>query len=333
MRADKFLLTNHGLANMVGDAIRKSGASPVNLRKILRESRLAKGMNPSGPQDDWPNFSPAPQSPDRQRMYQQDIARRAQQDADARAHADEVRRKQQQITDAIAANGGWPLDASHPLASEGSRMRSPLKTTATPEGGRQETAELIRNLHKGAPKSEIGRHFSAAARMVKTDADKESERQAAKHAEKAIRPLKIGDHMSLSDPYGDRLAKSDSRTSLEAIKKALSGRPGRLNKSTGLPPDDAGNWDDERSDDGADLAHDSAVSDRGSSNYNPRANPTQLGPRHAASITSRTAGPQDSDVGPADPDPARVGAVSADDTTKAIKAIHAAGAQPMWSGR
>jgi hypothetical protein len=211
-------------------------------------------------------------------------------------------------------------------------MRSPLKTTATPEGGRQETAELIRNLHKSGAQNELKRYF--AARMTKTDADDEAARDAAKHAEAALRAPRYL-HLSLENPTGDVLRKSDSHpTALEAIAKALSGRPGQLNKATGRPPEDDDSAEDSTTaDDGATLASTAAAADRRSGDYNPRANPTQLGPRHAASITSRTAGPQDSDIGPAEADPARAGAESADETTKAIKAIHAAGAQPMWSGR
>jgi hypothetical protein len=336
MRADSALLTDRGLAKAVGRAIRKSGATPLNLRKLLRNVRLVKGVNVSGPQDDWPNFSPAPQSPQRQALYQRDIAQRKARDDDARAEQEKRRAEQQAVTRAIADNHGWPLPADHPLASEGTRMRSPLKTTATPEGGRAETADVIRNLHKSAPKSELKRYFSA--RLVKTDRDHENEREAAVHAEAALcapRRVFIGNRMSLSDPYGDRLAKGDSHTSaLEAIAKAISGRPRRLSKATGLPPEDDGSAEDNtRGDDGADLASDSATSDRASGNYNPRANPTQLGPRHSASITSMRAGPQDADIGPADADPARAGAVSADETTKMIKEIHRNGPSAMWSGR
>jgi hypothetical protein len=286
------------------------GWSHASLAKsVARAARKAGMLAAPGPADDWPNFSPAPQSPARQALYHQDTARRAQQDRDARTEQAKLRAQQQAVTAAIADNGGYPLPADHPLSQVRNDMRTPrdelFQRTPADEDrdGRSTTAKAIAALHKSIPRNEIARHFSAANALQK-DRPRDT---ATAHGERYL-------HLSLDNPTGDVLREGVSPTALEAIRQAVTGRPRQLNKSTGLPDED-----DDSAEDTPDPSRAGGIDPSDNTGYTPTAaKPTQGAPRQSASMSTPRALPQDSDQ-------------DLDETTKAIKAIHANGAQPMWS--
>lgn len=111
--------------------------------------------------------------------------------------------------------------------------------------GRSSCAKAIRaTLRKGPIGDEIERHFSAAEQnnMVKTLADTEVEMRQTAHTERYL-----GNHVSLSDPYGDTLRKGGApiSTAMDTLRKLRSGylfeqmaksrslRPGALQKALG----------------------------------------------------------------------------------------------------
>ncbi len=132
-------------------------------------------------------------------------------------------------------------------------------------------------------RSELRRYLdetTAAARMLKTNADRAAERQATAHAERALR-APIGNRLSLDDPYGDRLRKADSHlTALEAIRKVHAGAPVQVSH---FPPrSDNAHWDEVRADDGAELAHEATDPERQQGGVRPK--PTLATSPHTASM-------------------------------------------------
>jgi hypothetical protein len=112
--------------------------------------------------------------------------------------------------------------------------------------GRSSCAKALKAaFRKGPTGNEIERHFSAAEQnnMVKTLADTEVEMRQTAHTESYL-----GNHVSLSDPYGDTLRKGGApiSTAMDTLRKLRSGylfeqmatlrrlRPGELQKALGV---------------------------------------------------------------------------------------------------
>jgi hypothetical protein len=110
--------------------------------------------------------------------------------------------------------------------------------------------------------------------MLKTDADRETERAATAYAERFL-----GDHLSLSDPYGDQLRKGDKRTptALDTIKKIHARGARQMAKGAAYPPESSnGRSDDVHADTGADNNWDDETA--------PSKKPTLATPPHTASM-------------------------------------------------
>jgi hypothetical protein len=193
------------------------------------------------------------------------------------------------ITFAARAAGalakGYPVTDSNPGNLDMRELNQHLPSDPNTDG-RSSTAKFIHTLHKTPGRNLVKDHFAAgAANMRKTNSDRKAERDATARAERFIG---VGDRLSLSDPHGDRLAKADkpAGTALDAIRNIHSRGPRRMAKGSSLPPQDAGNWDDERADDGATLAHDAAEADRAVSGIRQQTTPFG-GPNsapHASSV-------------------------------------------------
>ena len=175
--------------------------------------------------------------------------------------------------------------------------------------GRSSAAKLIKAAQANGGRNWVKAHF-AVGDLVKTPAAREGERDATARAERLISNL----HVSLDNPDGSALRKGGRvlDTVLDVIRKVHSGGPKRLVKGIGLPPQSSNTrWDDNRSNDGAELAHVVVEQDRQRAGVRPP-QPTLGSPPHSASIRVGRPPPQDEDA-----------------TVEAIKEAHR-NPRPLW---
>jgi hypothetical protein len=287
----------------------------MNNRTLARAVAAAvTKANVSGPQDDWPNTSPAPQSPARQRLYQQDIKRRQQQDREARARADQLRRQQEAFTasrrreDERDPTINPTPDNGRVSVNSDMNLEQYTPAPAVGDDGRAAAAKVIRSLHKGqrtagllkgegdrlrkaalgqidlspADLSKMVRKFREASKAGRLRDALNSFVDAAQEAGLA----KVGDvELRRRAPNG-----VGTYASINAIKRVHAVGPRQLQKGASMPPESSNStWNDNRANDGADLAHDSVVGDRSglapSQRLTPFSSPNEV--RHDDSQQSR----------------------------------------------